>query len=181
MGDVHCAPGRRRPVDRRHQHRRRAPSPASSIRCGSDLLASPFAQSPRVQVAFRSAIPTSTCGWRRRCLYFYPPAGQQLPLELDVHVDFRGGWLTEFYPNADAQTSPACVKIGGGSGRITSQTTGSLDWRRLAVGTHDRRARDRAECLVGSSPGTGGQRDHRAGRKRAISVLSRRRPSRSRR
>ena len=23
-------------------------------------------------------------------------------MKLDVHVDFRGGWLTEFYPNAKA-------------------------------------------------------------------------------
>ena len=35
-------------------------------------------------------------------VYFYPPAGQTEPLSLDVHVDLHGGWLTQFYPQAEA-------------------------------------------------------------------------------
>jgi hypothetical protein len=35
-------------------------------------------------------------------IYFYPPAGQRGPMKVDVDVSFRGGWLTEFYPNAVA-------------------------------------------------------------------------------
>ena len=35
-------------------------------------------------------------------VYFYPPAGRKVPLNADVHVEFRGGWLTQFYPQADA-------------------------------------------------------------------------------
>ncbi len=68
-------------------------------------------------------------------LYFYPAAGEELPLELDVHVDFRGGWLTEFYPNADAQ-NPGLPRHRRDMGQLSGQTTGSLDWRRLAVGTN---------------------------------------------
>jgi len=34
-------------------------------------------------------------------LYFYPPSGGTVP-PFDVHVMFRGGWLTEFYPDAAA-------------------------------------------------------------------------------
>jgi hypothetical protein len=33
-------------------------------------------------------------------IYFHPSAGTPLPRRLDVDVAFRGGWLTEFYPEA---------------------------------------------------------------------------------
>jgi hypothetical protein len=68
-------------------------------------------------------------------LYFYPAAGQSLPLELDVHVDFRGGWLTEFYPQADASAPGLNKNVMRAYGKLTPQTIGSLDWRNLQVGT----------------------------------------------
>src|SRR5258708_2435783 len=32
-------------------------------------------------------------------MYFHPPAGQK-EMHVNVRVQFRGGWLTEFYPQA---------------------------------------------------------------------------------
>lgn len=69
-------------------------------------------------------------------IYFYPPRGTRLPMKLDVSVEFRGGWLTEFYPNAEVD-APG-IKEEKGSVRfeeLTSQTIGSLKWPDLRVGT----------------------------------------------
>lgn len=67
-------------------------------------------------------------------IYFYPPAGTRLPLELDVSVKFRGGWLTEFYPEAHAE-APDLKRGQFEFGQLTSQTVGSLAWSDLRVGT----------------------------------------------
>jgi hypothetical protein len=62
-------------------------------------------------------------------VYFYPPAGFTGPV--DLNVAFRGGWLTQFYPdakpggpgiNADGQLEP---------GRLTDSARGSLSWTGL--------------------------------------------------
>src|SRR5579864_9395072 len=33
-------------------------------------------------------------------IYFHPPANLRRPLYASLQVDFRGGWLTEYYPAA---------------------------------------------------------------------------------
>ncbi len=38
-------------------------------------------------------------------IYFHPPKGMETPFEIDVHVEFKGGVLTEYYPRADATTN----------------------------------------------------------------------------
>jgi hypothetical protein len=67
-------------------------------------------------------------------VYFYPPVGKTLPMELDVHVDFRGGWLTEFYPQAEAD-APGLTQGTFDFGQLDETTVGSLTWRKLQVGT----------------------------------------------
>src|SRR6185503_15301363 len=32
-------------------------------------------------------------------VYFHPPKSATLPAKVDLRVDFRGGWLTEYYPD----------------------------------------------------------------------------------
>lgn len=69
-------------------------------------------------------------------VYFYPPdrgpdAGK--PLTLDVDVSFRGGWLTQYYPDARA-TAPGVDNNKFDFGPLTPGTTGSLAWRGLSVG-----------------------------------------------
>jgi hypothetical protein len=67
-------------------------------------------------------------------IYFYPPANAWLPLKLDVKVKFKGGWLTEFYPNA-------AVRIPGAEDKafdftnLSRHTVSELAWRDLQIGT----------------------------------------------
>jgi hypothetical protein len=67
-------------------------------------------------------------------IYFYPPAGRREPQQVDVSVRFRGGWLTEFYPQAHADT-PGLKQGRFEFDALTPQTTSSLAWNDLAVGT----------------------------------------------
>jgi hypothetical protein len=60
-------------------------------------------------------------------IYFHPPAGAAAPLTASVKVTFRGGWLTQFYPAAEADGF-------SGLGRLTEDTTGSLAWNHLKIG-----------------------------------------------
>lgn len=66
-------------------------------------------------------------------IYFHLPKGSP-PIKLDVDVALRGGWLTQFYPNADAD-APGLKEHEFQFGRITPRTVGRLDWHGLTVGT----------------------------------------------
>ena len=65
-------------------------------------------------------------------VYFHPPKSVKLPAKISLRVDFRGGWLTEYYPNAKV-TAPG-VQNRLQYGRLTATTQGSLEWRDLQVG-----------------------------------------------
>jgi hypothetical protein len=67
-------------------------------------------------------------------IYFYPPAGAKLPLKLDVNVKFKGGWLTEFFPNA-AVRIPGAEQKRFDFSNLTRSTVSELAWRGLEVGT----------------------------------------------
>lgn len=67
-------------------------------------------------------------------IYFYPPPGLPLPARFDVQVRFRGGWLTEFYPQAKA-TAPGIQDKQRQFGVLTEQTESTLAWNDLAIGT----------------------------------------------
>ncbi len=72
-------------------------------------------------------------------IYFYPPEGRSEPLTLDVAVQFRGGWLSEFYPDAKAH-APGIEwrkKQSFLFGELTPETIGTLTWKNLRVGTSD--------------------------------------------
>lgn len=59
-------------------------------------------------------------------LYFYPAEGTA-PV-VDVKVGFRGGWLTEFYPQGEA------VLPGRDEGyRIPAEGEGTLEWRGVKI------------------------------------------------
>jgi hypothetical protein len=65
-------------------------------------------------------------------IYFHLPKSQTKPLTLDVNVEFRGGWLTQFYPSAEA-VAPG-VESGPKFGHVRSDTVGRLAWAGLTVG-----------------------------------------------
>ncbi|MBW3597783.1 MAG: hypothetical protein KY475_10970 [Planctomycetes bacterium] len=66
-------------------------------------------------------------------IYFYPAEGQETPMTVDVGVEFRGGWLSEYYPDADA-VAPGLQDDHSRFGELSADTTGSLRWRGLQVG-----------------------------------------------
>ncbi|HUG93001.1 MAG TPA: hypothetical protein VML55_19330, partial [Planctomycetaceae bacterium] len=66
-------------------------------------------------------------------IYFHLPPGRTEPLPLDVRVRFRGGWLTEFYPNAKVD-APGVEQGRFRFGQIRPETIGSLEWKGLTVG-----------------------------------------------
>ena len=69
-------------------------------------------------------------------IYFYPPRGKGTsadPLKVDVDVKFKGGWLTEFYPDAKAG-APGLENNRFDFGRLTPRTVGTLTWTGLKVG-----------------------------------------------
>jgi hypothetical protein len=66
-------------------------------------------------------------------LYFHPPKGAKLPVTVDVRVEFRGGWLTEYYPNGKS-VAPGLERRDAEFGRIRQNTLGSLEWKGLQVG-----------------------------------------------
>ena len=65
-------------------------------------------------------------------LYFHAPPGYSHAI--DVDVAFRGGWLTQFYPDA-AVRAPG---MNGGNyepGTLTDDTIGRLSWHDVTLGT----------------------------------------------
>src|SRR6266498_3185581 len=50
-------------------------------------------------------------------IYFHLPDGATRPRALDVKVAWRGGWLTQFYPDAQSEAPGAC-------GALDNKTTG---------------------------------------------------------
>ena len=77
-------------------------------------------------------------------LYFYPPAGGDALPALDVGVQFRGGVLNEFYPEAHASVEVDVervnMKMGAGvikswwdGGVLNNYVIGSLEWNGVAL------------------------------------------------
>ena len=83
-------------------------------------------------------------------IYFYPPKG--LPASavppLNVHVDFHGGVLSQFYPHADFSGLPKLRFPGMPQDNIfpyvdeamgiTEATTTSLDWKGVQLGSTEK-------------------------------------------
>jgi len=59
-------------------------------------------------------------------MYFHMPAGDSVP-PFDVSVDFRGGVLNEFYPNASASAN------GWNGQQMTGSVVGSLAWHGVTL------------------------------------------------
>jgi hypothetical protein len=100
----------------------------------SDLLL----QSPtQVPVIFYQGAPLCHPGVTLRLetpvLYFHPSRAQLAVKHFSVTATFRGGWLTEFYPSADAN-APGVSDHTSEFGPLRSSTVSTLAWRDLAVG-----------------------------------------------
>lgn len=67
-------------------------------------------------------------------IYFHPGVSQKVPFTVDVDVQFHGGWLTEFYPQA-MPDEPGLSRNDFNFGPITADTLGGLAWHRVQVGS----------------------------------------------
>jgi hypothetical protein len=68
-------------------------------------------------------------------IYFHPPREMKLPLAVNVDVQFRGGWLTQFYPDARVGAEGLSVEQGAFKVEwLANGMTGTLSWRDLQVG-----------------------------------------------
>jgi hypothetical protein len=65
-------------------------------------------------------------------IYFHLPPSID-SLKLDIDVTFHGGWLTQFYPAAQA-AAPDMSSPKFDVGALTSRVDGSLTWKNLTVG-----------------------------------------------
>jgi len=67
-------------------------------------------------------------------IYFHPPKSHSAELTLDVDVEFHGGWLTQFYPTAEASVIGAKA-TGFRWADLNENTVGQLSWKSLNVGS----------------------------------------------
>jgi hypothetical protein len=91
------------------------------------LIARPRDLPPIAYQGVASCHPDVTMRLETPVVYFHLPPGASAPLTASVKVAFRGGWLTQFYPAAEAV---------GFSRResLTEATTGTLSWNNLKIG-----------------------------------------------
>lgn len=100
------------------------------------LLSSPVLSSLHWQYRMKGAPrvhPFVTMRLETPVIYCYPPATWPAGTSLDVSVQFRGGWLTEFYPRAEA-SAPGLKEGQFNFGELTSETTSSLAWNGVKLG-----------------------------------------------
>lgn len=66
-------------------------------------------------------------------IYIYPPDNK--PQSIDVSVRFNGGWISEWYPNADVN-APGFDKNRHDLGRLTADTIGSVAWNNVTINSN---------------------------------------------
>src|SRR5436853_4734897 len=110
------------------------PVPSFVHRIANYLLLGPGANLPALYKGAPHCHPDVTMRLETPVVYIYP-GRLKTPFNLDVSVAFRGGWLSEYYPDADV--SAPGVKGEEAFGSITPTTTGELHWRSLHVGTNE--------------------------------------------
>jgi len=109
------------------------PAPPFVHRLADYLLLRPTEVPPIFFQGAPRCHPDVTLRLETPVLYFHPPPNQPLPLTVSVTAAFRGGWLSEFYPDADANAS-GLESHGMVFGPLRSNTVSALAWNNLEVG-----------------------------------------------
>jgi hypothetical protein len=117
------------------------PVPAFVHRLAEFLLLRPTEVPNNFFQGAPSCHPGVTMRLETPVIYFHPPSGQTNASEADVKVDFRGGWLSEYYPNAhpDAReftedTSVTPPRRLFRFGALDADSSSSLTWKKLKIG-----------------------------------------------
>jgi hypothetical protein len=109
------------------------PVPAFVHNLNRLVLTRPVLSSPHWQYRQKGVPrihPQVTMRLETPVIYFYPPRSWPAGKTIDVQAQFRGGWLTEFYPKATAH-APGLDK---GQFKLSRETTSSLAWNGLRLG-----------------------------------------------
>jgi hypothetical protein len=77
-----------------------------------------------------AARPDVTMRLETPVLYFHPQAGSTVH-DVDVKVQFKGGWLTQFYPNAEALIDGVKPGANFTSNPIGADSVSSLAWKKV--------------------------------------------------
>ncbi len=109
------------------------PTPKFVHRLADYLLLTPEQLWPAGSKGTPHCHPGVTMRLETPVLYFHPPASEPTATGIEVRARFRGGWLSEFYPNAEA-AAPGFNTNTMGFGPLNSSTEGTLAWKNLAVG-----------------------------------------------
>jgi len=109
------------------------PVPPFVHRLADFLLLSPTEDPPIFFQGAPRCHPDVTMRLETPVLYFHLPKSQRRVQGIGVEVRFRGGWLTEFYPNADAD-APGLKSGDFQFGHLRSNTASTLAWKNVAVG-----------------------------------------------
>jgi hypothetical protein len=64
-------------------------------------------------------------------MYFHLPPGSAEQM-VDVNIAFRGGWITEYFP--DGQALDPGLNSSNGIGPLSHDTVGTLTWRGIKIG-----------------------------------------------
>jgi hypothetical protein len=106
------------------------PLPAFVHRLDDNFLIGPTQAPPVFFQGAPSCHPDVTMRLETPVLYFHLPADQRLQ-DVTVTAHFRGGWLSEFYPEADVK-APGVTRSA--FGRLGADTVSTLAWKDLQVG-----------------------------------------------
>jgi len=122
------------------------PLPNFVHRLAYNLLLSPSEAPPHFFQGAPSCHPDVTMRLETPVIYFHPPAGWKSQ-PVDVHVAFRGGWLTEFYPDAifnapgfdrdhpgEDYSNRKGIPVSASFGHIKRDAVGELSWKGIILG-----------------------------------------------
>src|SRR5262249_12961698 len=108
------------------------PVPAFVHQLREQLLITPTDLPPVFFQGAPHCHPDVTLRLETPVLYFYPPPNTNV-LTAEVGVRFRGGWLSEYYPEAVVD-APGLSSGNFDFGHLRSEDTGSLTWKSLTIG-----------------------------------------------
>lgn len=86
---------------------------------------------PREAKGVKYALPSITMRLETPVTYFYLPADVK-EMSVDVSAEFRGGWLTEFFPQAAAEVDGRTV-VDFKKEELTQKTVSKLTWNGITL------------------------------------------------
>lgn len=95
------------------------------------LIQGQFSNDGAKGLPFRGLHPRITMRLETPVTYFHLPEGVS-EMTVDVEVKFKGGWLTQFFPLAEAE-APG-LDLRADRFELSPETVGTLKWRGLRIG-----------------------------------------------